>query len=133
MKIEMTPIGTFYTDETDIPRHWSISKVRGRMVIDPAYEKGLQDIEAGQQIMVLFCFHKTQPFTSDLLTQKPPHRDRPYGVFSICSPRRPNPLGLSLLRVRSIRGNTLEVENIDMIDQTPILDIKPFIPPGQST
>jgi tRNA-Thr(GGU) m(6)t(6)A37 methyltransferase TsaA len=131
MKIEMTPIGIFYTEETNIPRHWSVSEAKGKIVIDPVYEKGLQDIEAGQQILVLFCFHKSQPFTPDLLTQTPPHRDRPYGVFSICSPRRPNPIGLSMLRVKSISGKTLEVENIDMIDQTPILDIKPFIPPSK--
>jgi tRNA (Thr-GGU) A37 N-methylase len=48
-------------------------------------------------------------------------------VFSICSPRRPNPIGLSVLRVTDIRENVLEVENIDMLDQTPILDIKPHI------
>lgn len=127
MKIEMTPIGTFYTRETDIPRHWSISEARGRIEIDPAYQEGLRDVEAGQQIVVLFYFHKSPPFSPDLLIQKPPHRDRPFGVFSICSPRRPNPVGLSVLRVTGIRGNVLDVENIDMIDQTPVLDIKPHI------
>jgi tRNA-Thr(GGU) m(6)t(6)A37 methyltransferase TsaA len=127
MKIEMTPIGTFYTDETDIPRHWSISRAKGRIGINPEFQKGLQDVVVGEQIVVLFCFHKSQAFTTDLLVQKPPHRDRPFGVFSICSPRRPNPIGLSVLRVTDIRENVLEVENIDMLDQTPILDIKPHI------
>ncbi|MFW6284703.1 MAG: tRNA (N6-threonylcarbamoyladenosine(37)-N6)-methyltransferase TrmO [Desulfosalsimonas sp.] len=129
MKIEMSPIGTFYTGETDIPRHWSLSEARGRIEVDPAYQQGLKDIEAGQQIVVLFCFHKSRAFTPDLLVQKPPHKDRPFGVFSICSPRRPNPIGLSVLRVSGIRENIIDVENIDMIDQTPILDIKPHLPP----
>ncbi|MBA2882462.1 tRNA-Thr(GGU) m(6)t(6)A37 methyltransferase TsaA [Desulfosalsimonas propionicica] len=127
MKIEMTPIGTFYTDETDIPRHWTVSEAKGRIEINPDFQKGLQDLAVGEQIVVLFGFHKSQAFTPDLLVQKPPHRDRPFGVFSICSPRRPNPIGLSVLRVTDIRENVLEVENIDMLDQTPILDIKPHI------
>ncbi|MCF8027539.1 MAG: SAM-dependent methyltransferase [Desulfobacteraceae bacterium] len=127
MKIEMTPIGTFYTDETDIPRHWTISRAKGRIEINPDFQKGLQDVVVGEQIVVLFCFHKSQAFTPDLLVQKPPHRDRPFGVFSICSPRRPNAIGLSVLRVTDIRENVLDVENTDMMDQTPILDIKPHI------
>lgn len=127
MKIEMEPIGTFYTEEKDVPRHWSISKAKGRIEIDPAYQKGLQDVEKGQQIVVLFYFHKSPRFTSDLLIQKPPHRERPFGVFSICSPRRPNPIGFSVLRVTDARDNVIYVENIDMIDQTPILDIKPLV------
>ncbi|MFW6081351.1 MAG: tRNA (N6-threonylcarbamoyladenosine(37)-N6)-methyltransferase TrmO [Desulfosalsimonas sp.] len=127
MKVEMEAIGTFYTEETDIPRHWSISQARGRIQIDPQYKEGLRDVEKGQQITVLFYFHKSPAFTPDLLIQKPPHRERPFGVFSICSPRRPNPIGLSVLRVADIKDNVIYVENIDMIDQTPILDIKPHI------
>ncbi|MBS3809968.1 MAG: tRNA (N6-threonylcarbamoyladenosine(37)-N6)-methyltransferase TrmO [Desulfobacterales bacterium] len=127
MRIEMEPIGIFYTEETDIPRHWSISEARGKIVIDPAYQQGLRDVEEGQQIVVLFYFHKSPSFTQDLLIQKPPHKDRSFGVFSICSPRRPNPIGFSVLRVTGIRENVIDVENIDMIDQTPILDIKPNI------
>ncbi len=127
MKIEMEPIGTFYTEKTDVPRHWSISEARGRIEIDPACQEGLRDVEEGQQIVVLFYFHKSPRFAPDLLIQKPPHKDRSFGVFSICSPRRPNPIGFSVLRVTGIRENVIDVENIDMIDQTPILDIKPNI------
>ncbi|MFO7932309.1 MAG: tRNA (N6-threonylcarbamoyladenosine(37)-N6)-methyltransferase TrmO [Thermodesulfobacteriota bacterium] len=127
MKVEMEAIGTFYTEETDIPRHWSISQVSGRIEIAPEYKEGLRDVEEGQQITVLFYFHKSPAFTPDLLIQKPPHKDRSFGVFSICSPRRPNPIGLSVLRVTGVSSNVIYVENIDMIDQTPILDIKPHI------
>ncbi|MFP4454115.1 MAG: tRNA (N6-threonylcarbamoyladenosine(37)-N6)-methyltransferase TrmO [Desulfosalsimonas sp.] len=127
MKIEMEAIGIFYTDETDIPRHWSISKAEGRIEINPAYQKGLQDVEKGRQIVVLFYFHKSARFTPDLLIQKPPHRDRSFGVFSTCSPRRPNPIGFSVLDVTGIKDNVIYVKNIDMIDQTPVLDIKPLV------
>lgn len=125
MTITMIPIGIFHTDETEIPRHWSVSDKRGRIVIDPAYTMGLKDICAGQKIMVIFHFHRSEPFDPALLVQKPPHKDHPMGVFSICSPRRPNPIGLSVLTVTGIQANIIHVEGIDMIDGTPILDLKP--------
>lgn len=129
MQITMKPIGYFYTDETEIPRHWSISDENGQIVIDPQYTEGLKHIRPGQQIVVIFYFHKSEPFTNDLLMQTPPHKGRKTGVFSICSPRRPNPIGLSVLIVTGIRNNIIDVNRIDMMDGTPILDIKPNILP----
>lgn len=129
MQIQMTPIGIFHTEETDIPRHWSISDKKGRIVIDTVYTEGLKDIAAGQKIVVLFNFHESEPFKPELLVQTPPHKDRPMGVFSICSPRRPNPIGLSVLTVTAVNGNKIDVSEIDMIDGTPILDIKPYVTP----
>ena len=125
MKIEMQPIGIFHTDTVTVPRHWRISEARGRIEIDPVYEKGLRDIKPGQRIAVLFYFHKSEPFTSDHLVQNPPHRKVPTGVFSICSPIRPNPIGFSVLAVTGVDRNVITVEHIDMLDGTPILDIKP--------
>ncbi len=90
MTFSMKPIGFVYTDATEIPRHWSISNIEGRIVIDSAYMAGLSDIQRGKRIIVIFCFHKSPAFEPGLLKQTPPHRDRPLGVFSICSPRRPN-------------------------------------------
>ncbi|MCG6895259.1 MAG: tRNA (N6-threonylcarbamoyladenosine(37)-N6)-methyltransferase TrmO [Desulfobacteraceae bacterium] len=127
MAIILKPIGTAHTDATDIPRHWTVSDVKGTLVIDPAYTLGLSDIAAGQRILVLFHFHESPPFSPDLLQQTPPHRNRPRGVFSICSPRRPNPIGLSVLEVLEKKDNVLRVRCMDMIDGTPILDIKPFV------
>ena len=129
MQITMTPIGYFYTEETEIPRHWSISDEKGQIVIDPQYTEGLKHIRTGQQIVVIFYFHKSEPFTNDLLMQTPPHKGKKTGVFSICSPRRPNPIGLSVLSVTGINKNIIDVNRIDMIDGTPILDIKPNIVP----
>ncbi|MDY6824852.1 MAG: tRNA (N6-threonylcarbamoyladenosine(37)-N6)-methyltransferase TrmO [Thermodesulfobacteriota bacterium] len=123
----MKPIGYVYTDAADIPRHWSISDVEGRIVINPEYEAGLCNIEAGQRIVVLFCFHESPAFQDHLLRQTPPHRDIPLGVFSICSPRRPNPIGLSVVEVLAVNGGEIHVKGIDMLDQTPVLDLKPHI------
>ena len=127
MQIKLSPIGTAHTDAQSIPRHWTVSDVEGTLVIDPEYTQGLGDISVGQQIVVLFHFHKSAPFSPDLLTQTPPHRNQAFGVFSICSPRRPNPIGLSVVTVLAIDGNVLRVRGLDMLDGTPILDIKPFI------
>jgi tRNA-Thr(GGU) m(6)t(6)A37 methyltransferase TsaA len=120
-------IGTAHTDAETIPRHWTVSDVEGTLVLDPAYTEGLVDITAGQRVVVLFHFHKSPPFALDLLRQTPPHRQQARGVFSICSPRRPNPIGLSVLQVLARKDNVLRVRGFDMIDGTPILDIKPFV------
>jgi len=127
MPITLQSIGTAHTDAESIPRHWTVSDVEGTLVIDPRYTEGLSDIAAGQRIVVLFYFHQSPPFASDLLKQTPPHRGQPTGVFSICSPRRPNPIGLSVLEVLAREDNVLRVRGMDMLDGTPILDIKPFV------
>jgi tRNA-Thr(GGU) m(6)t(6)A37 methyltransferase TsaA len=127
MNITFNVIGTAYTDARDIPRHWTLSDVEGRLVLDSQYTMGLAGISAGQQIVVLFQFHKSAPFSGEFLTQTPPHLDKASGVFSICSPRRPNPIGLSVLTVLAVEENILHVRGMDMFDGTPILDIKPFI------
>ena len=127
MQVTLTPIGTAHTDATRIPRHWTVSDVEGTLVIDPEYTEALADIQVEERIVVLFHFHQSPPFSPDFLKQTPPHRDRPLGVFSICSPRRPNPIGLSVVKVLARQANVLVVRGMDMIDGTPIFDIKPFI------
>ncbi|MFO8084675.1 MAG: tRNA (N6-threonylcarbamoyladenosine(37)-N6)-methyltransferase TrmO [Desulfobacterales bacterium] len=127
MDVIFTPIGIVRTSASNIPRHWSLSDVKGTLEIDPNYSKGLKDIRFGQKIVVLFYFHQSPPFSENLLVQTPPHRNKAMGIFSICSPRRPNPIGLSVVEVTAIRENRLDVQGIDMFDGTPILDIKPHI------
>lgn len=127
MAIEFKPIGYVHTEAQVVPRHWSVSQVEGRLVIDPQYQEGLKDIKPGQQIVVLFHFHRSPPFAPANLIQKPPHREARLGVFSTCSPRRPNPLGLSVVEVLAIQGDTITVKGIDMVDGTPILDLKPLV------
>ncbi|MCU0598656.1 MAG: tRNA (N6-threonylcarbamoyladenosine(37)-N6)-methyltransferase TrmO [Desulfobacterales bacterium] len=126
--VTMTPIGIFHTDSKQIPRHWAISDVKGDIVIDEKYKDGLKDIQTGQKIIVIFHFHQSPPFESCHLIQKPWHREKEMGVFSICSPLRPNPIGLSVLKVLEVKGNVVSVVHADMVDGTPVLDIKPYTP-----
>jgi len=127
MAVTMETIGVVNTDADSVPRHWTISDVKGALIIDKKYRKGLRDILPGQQIVVIFHFHKSPVFTPDLLVQKPPHRNEKLGVFSICSPNRPNPVGMSVLDVLQVENHIIYVQGLDMIDGTPILDLKPFV------
>ena len=127
MAVTMETIGVVHTDADKVPRHWTVSDVKGTLVIDKKYRKGLRDIQPSQQVVVIFHFHKSPIFTSDLLVQRPPHRNEKLGVFSICSPNRPNPVGMSVLDVLRVENNIIYVQGLDMIDGTPILDLKPFV------
>ena len=127
LSIAMDPIGFVHTNAKKVPRHWTVSDVEGTLVIDEQYLKGLKDIKPRQRIVVIFYFHRSHGFDASYLTQTPPHRKKPLGVFSICSPIRPNPIGMSVLKVLGITNNIITVKGLDMLDGTPILDIKPCI------
>jgi tRNA-Thr(GGU) m(6)t(6)A37 methyltransferase TsaA len=127
MKIEFKPIGFVKTDIKSVPRHWTVSDVEGMLVLDEEFTIGLKDIKKGQRIIVIFYFHNSPGFTQSFLIQKPPHLKEQLGVFSTCSPVRPNPVGMSVLEVTKIERNIIHVKGIDMFDGTPILDIKPYI------
>jgi tRNA-Thr(GGU) m(6)t(6)A37 methyltransferase TsaA len=118
-------IGHVKTDLAEVQRHWTVSDADGILEILPEYEAGLAGIEVGSRIVVLFHFHLSGPFTQDRLTQETPHGREIKGVFSICSPLRPNPIGLSVLSVLGVEGRRIHVRGLDMVDGTPILDIKP--------
>lgn len=126
-KFEFRPIGYVRTKAETIPRHWTVSEVEGEIEIDLKLKLGLRDIKAGDRIVVLFVFHKSPPFNPEKLIQKPPHLNESKGVFSTCSPHRPNPIGLSVLEVLEVRDNVIKVKGVDMFDGTPVLDIKPYI------
>ena len=127
MSVELRPIGFVRTDAEDLPRHWSVSDVEGTLVIDEEYSEGLRDIEAGQRIVVIFHFHRSPQLSPDLLRQTSGQDGRETGVFSICSPVRPNPIGMSVVEVLGTRGASIDVRKLDMLDGTPILDIKPCV------
>ncbi len=128
MEVTMKPIGIVQTDAVSVPNHWTISEVEGTLVIDESYRKGLTGIEPGDSIVVIFHFHKSRPFTRQDLTQHPRGdlSRAKRGVFDICSPIRPNPIGMSVLTVTGIDDTIIVVKGLDMLDGTPILDIKPF-------
>jgi tRNA (adenine37-N6)-methyltransferase len=127
MGIELRAIGFVRTDAEELPRHWSISDVEGTLVIDEEYSQGLRDIEGGQRIVVIFHFDRSPGFSPELLRQTSGHTGREMGVFSTCSPIRPNPIGMSVVEVLGIRGANIDVRRLDMLDSTPILDIKPCL------
>ena len=126
MKIELAPIGFVRTDIEKVPRHWTISDAEGTIVIDEQFREVLKDIQTGQRIVVLFYFHQSPRFTKDFLVQVPPQRTEQLGVFSICSPIRPNPLGMSVVEVLGVEDGIIHVKGLDMVDGTPVLDIKPY-------
>jgi tRNA-Thr(GGU) m(6)t(6)A37 methyltransferase TsaA len=99
------------------------SDVRGEIEIDPAYAAGLKDIAGFSHLVVIFAFHKSGP---GHLLARPPFEMRRRGVFSTRSPHRPNPIGMTIVRLLGKRKNVLEVSGIDMLEGTPVLDIKPY-------
>jgi tRNA-Thr(GGU) m(6)t(6)A37 methyltransferase TsaA len=127
MKIEFEPIGFVKTAVEKVPRHWTVSEAEGTIVINEEYGQGLKDVRAGQRIVVLFYFHESPRFTPEFLVQTPPHRNERLGVFSICSPIRPNPIGMSVVEVLGVEGRVIRIKGLDMRDGTPVLDIKPAI------
>lgn len=117
-----------FKEPTDIPRDMNrlpgaFAKVRGELEIFPEYAEGLKHVGAFSHLIVTFAFHKS---TEAKLLSKPPGETRLRGVFSTRSPHRPNALGLTVVKLASKRGNTLRVSGIDMVEGTPILDIKPY-------
>ena len=125
MSIEMEPIGYVHTNAKNIPRSWKVSDVEGELVMDEFYLEGLRDIQPGQRIYVIFHFHKSPEFSEQFMRIKPPVHDKKVGVFNTHSPFRPNPIGMSILDVLDVKGNVIRVKGLDMLDKTPILDIKP--------
>ena len=99
------------------------SDIRGEIEVDPTYAAGLKDISGLSHLIIIFAFHKSGP---GHLLVKPPFEKRRRGVFSTRSPRRPNPIGMTVVRLLGRRGNILRVSGIDMLDGTPVLDIKPY-------
>ena len=129
LDVDLNAIGWVRHGAAEVPRHWTVSDLEGDLDIRPDYAAGLANIEVGQKILVLFLFDRSPPFSNDQLTQETRHSKAIKGVFSICSPKRPNPIGLSVLEVLAKEGCRLRVRGLDMFDGTPILDIKPAIKP----
>jgi len=96
----------------------------GVLKLLPAFEQGLTDIEGYSHLIVLWAFDRSDGF--DLMVM-PPSDNRPHGVFSTRSPRRPNPIALTVVELLSREGGSLHVRGVDMLDGTPILDIKPYL------
>jgi tRNA-Thr(GGU) m(6)t(6)A37 methyltransferase TsaA len=114
-----------YTNTQEIPKGLGARHEAGGVLeILPELDIGLTDIEGFSHLFVIWVFDRAQGF--DLLGT-PPSDDRPHGVFATRSPRRPNPIGLTIVELLGRDGVKLHVRGIDMLDGTPILDIKPCL------
>lgn len=100
-------------------------EMKGTIELFPEYQDGLKDLEGFSHLILIFHFHLSSGFT---LIQKPFLDDEPRGVFAIRSPRRPNPIGITIVKLEEMKGCDLEISGLDIVDGTPLLDIKPFIP-----
>jgi tRNA (adenine37-N6)-methyltransferase len=122
------PIGfakTPYTNTKEIPKGLGAKHdVDGRLELLPEFEPGLADIEGFSHLFVLWEFDRADGFD---LVATPPTDGRPHGVFATRSPRRPNPIGLTVVELLGRDGRVLHVRGVDMLDGTPILDIKPYL------
>jgi tRNA (adenine37-N6)-methyltransferase len=122
------PIGyvrTHYTTTTQVPKgpgtkHEAI----GTLEVLPQFEAGLKDIEGFSHLFVIWVFHQSEGFA---LEGNPPGAAGPHGVFATRSPYRPNPIALTVVELLRRDGPRLEVRGVDMLDGTPILDIKPYM------
>jgi tRNA-Thr(GGU) m(6)t(6)A37 methyltransferase TsaA len=127
----MRPIGFVsspYHDQAAIPKGLGAKhEVEGELRLLPELEEGLADIEGFSHLYVLWVFDRLEnPGGFDLMAH-PPADDRPHGLFTTRSPRRPNPIGLTVVELLGREGSSLRVRGIDMLDGTPILDIKPYL------
>jgi tRNA-Thr(GGU) m(6)t(6)A37 methyltransferase TsaA len=123
------PIGTIETpfdDPAGMPiQPTGAAEVIGRVVVDAALTEALDDLEGFSHLILIYHFHRSSGFA---LKVKPFMDTEVRGLFATRAPRRPNPVGLSVVRLLSRSTNILEVQGIDVLNGTPLLDIKPFVP-----
>jgi tRNA-Thr(GGU) m(6)t(6)A37 methyltransferase TsaA len=129
MRIVMTPIGVIhspFTETTAMPiQPVSANSAPGRVEVFPEFARGLKDLDGFSHVLLLYHFHRSRPYALSVV----PFLDtEPRGLFATRAPNRPNPIGISLVRIERIDGGCLHVANIDVLDGTPLLDIKPHVP-----
>jgi tRNA-Thr(GGU) m(6)t(6)A37 methyltransferase TsaA len=129
MTISYQPIGTIHSPFEGIEKvpiqPAAASGIRGTVEVFAEFAAGLQDVQGFSHIILLYHFHRV---TQARLTVVPFLDDEPRGVFATRAPSRPNPIGLSIVRLLGIEGNLLHITNVDIVDGTPLLDIKPYVP-----
>ncbi len=127
--VVLRPIGrirTPFTETAGMPiQAVAAAGVRGTIELDPALVDGLLDLDGFSHLVLLYHLHR---ITDTRLTVTPFLDERPHGIFATRSPARPNPVGMSTVRLVGIEGATISIEDVDMVDGTPLLDIKPYVP-----
>ena len=136
-EIRFRPIGYVRTKASDDEIRAGARDVISEIEILPEFEEGLEGIDGFSHIMVLFYFHKLRPEQMGVLKVRPKRllrlglkpKDLPLlGVFSLDSPSRPNPMGVTIVQLLERKGRLLKVKGLDAFDGTPVLDIKPYTP-----
>ena len=124
----LKPIGIIYTsyyEQNDAPRQGTLKpNQEGTIEIFEDYQKGLKDLNRFSHLILIFYFHKS---TRENLTATPPNEMKERGIFATRGPHRPNHLGITVVKIKEIRKNQLLVEGVDMLNETPLLDIKPYV------
>lgn len=128
-EITYTPIGVVrspFKDPEGAPIQPSGARgAKGEVEVAPEYAEGLKSLEGFSHIILIYHFHLSKGYS---LTVKPFLDDREHGLFATRAPRRPNAIGLSVVRLAAIEGNVLYIEDVDVLDGTPLLDLKPYVP-----
>lgn len=128
MSFAMQPIAyvkTPYASTKEVPKGLGAKhEAEGVIEVLPEFEAGLADVEGFSHLFIIWVFDKSDGYE---LFGVPPTDDRPHGVFATRSPRRPNPLGLTVVEVIRREGRFLHVRGVDMLEGTPVLDIKPYL------
>ncbi len=127
--VTYTPIGTVrspFRDIAGMPIQPNGARgTKGSVELCEPYREGLCDLAGFERIILIYAFHRC---TGPCLTVMPFLDTTPRGVFATRSPKRPNAIGLSVVRLREVKGTTLVIEDVDVLDGTPLLDIKPYVP-----
>ena len=128
MEIKYKSIGTIHTPFKRIkgmPIQSSGAKgIKGTIKLKKKFAKGLLDLDKFSHIYLIYHFHESQGFNLRVI---PFLDNKQHGIFATRAPQRPNSIGISVVKLKNIKNNILEIENVDMIDGTPLLDIKPYI------
>ena len=126
--IKVKPIGiihTPYKEPKGIPIQGKFKRgVTGMARVFPEYKAGLKDIEGFSHIILIYYFNRSE---EEQLTGKPFLENTEHGIFAIRSPHRPNHIGLSIVKLKGVKGNTVTFSEVDVLDGTPLLDIKPYV------
>ena len=128
MKPEFKPIGYIrspYKNVESIPIQAYLSDAEGQVEVFEEYEEGLKDIEGFSYIILVYIFHESRGYS---LHVRPYLDTEERGLFSTRHPNRPNPIGISNVKLMERQGNILKIKGMDVIDGTPLLDIKPYVP-----
>jgi len=129
MHIQYRPIGVIHSPFNDIRgmpiQPTGAAGIQAQLEVFPEFVPGLQDIEGFSHLILLYHFHQVQATS---LTVTPFLDSKPHGIFATRAPTRPNAIGLSIVKLEAVADNILHLANADLLDGTPVLDIKPYVP-----